>query len=364
MSSHYYYVASSGFEAARRVDILPEGHSSRRLHGHSFGVRVRAKLDPNWALFRGGEVMALKSALDTCVAPLDYNDLNLMLPVPTDENIARWVRDRLIDPKLHSVGVQSTRYQGVDMDSDDHAHIWCRFRFEAAHKLPNVPTGHQCGRMHGHGFEVILHAVQPIGDQDMGIDFDYLREIWHPIQSELNYACLNDIPGLENPTSEVLSSWLWARIKPVLPVLSWITVYETDKTGCHYDGKCYRIWKEQKFESALQLIRAPQDNPRARLHGHSYMIRLHLTAQLDEVMGWTVDYGDVKEIFKSVYTDLDHNLLNKLPDLIDCDTASLAEWIRNQLKHKLPQLDRIDLYETPGCGIQLCWDEQGMALPF
>jgi 6-pyruvoyltetrahydropterin/6-carboxytetrahydropterin synthase len=363
MNERSYYVATAPFEAARRVDILPKGHPSRRLHGHSFLARVRAELADSWAPFRGDEVAALKSVLEACVRPLDYNELNTQLQIPTDENLARWVRGNLNISGVNSVGVQSTQHQGADLDGNEHLHIWRRFRFEAAHQLPNVRAGHPCGRMHGHGFEVILHADQELDQRDMGVDFDHLNEIWMPIQNELNYACLNDILGLENPTSEILSRWLWSRIKSILPELSWVTVYETDTAGCHYDGQQYRIWKEQKFESALQLVRAPEGNPRRRLHGHSYLIRLHLTALLDDVMGWTVDYGDVKELFKPVYEQLDHHLLNKLPGIQDTDPTSVVKWIRNQMKGQLPQLDRIDLYETPGCGVQLCWGEQGPALP-
>jgi 6-pyruvoyltetrahydropterin/6-carboxytetrahydropterin synthase len=363
MNECLYHVAAVPFEAARRVSILPEQHRSRRLHGHSFTAKVRALLPPDWATFPGGETDELRQKLAGCVSALDYRDLNEHLPVPTDENLAKWVRECLDVPGIESVGIRSTRDQGADLDAHDHVHVWRRFRFEAAHRLPNVPEGHQCGRMHGHGFEVILHADQDIGRGDMGVDFDLLDELWLPLQAELHYACMNDLPGLENPTSEMLSSWLWARLKPQLPALSWITVYETHTAGCHFDGNHYRIWKEQRFESALRLVRAPENDVRRRLHGHSYMIRLHLTAPLDEVMGWTVDYGDVKEVFKPVYKRLDHHLLNELPGLEDGDTSSLTRWIRGEVGKDLPQLDRIDLYEIPGCGAVLSWGEQGPALP-
>lgn len=363
MTERLLHVATAPFEAARRVSILPEGHRSRRLHGHSFLARVRARLPPGWAPFAGGETGVLKEALGRCAATLDYRYLNEQLPVPTDENLARWVRERLEMPGIESVGIQSTRDQGADLDGSEHVHIWRRFRLEAAHQLPNVPVGHKCGRMHGHGFEVILHADQDLGSDDMGLDFDALGAVWKPLHQELNYACLNDIPGLDNPTSEILSAWLWRRLRPVLPALSWITVYETSTAGCHYDGRHYRIWKEQGFESALRLVRAPEGDPRRRLHGHSYLMRLHLTAPLDEVMGWTVDYGGIKALLKPVYERLDHHLLDELPRLGVTDPASLARWVREEAADGLPQLDRIDLYETPGCGALLCWGEQGPALP-
>ncbi|WP_295580818.1 6-carboxytetrahydropterin synthase [uncultured Lamprocystis sp.] len=363
MTERLFHVAAAPFESARRVAILPEGHRARRLHGHSFTARVRAALPQDWAPFPGGETSALAQALEACVAFLNYRNLNEHLAIPTDENLARWIRQRLAVSGIETVGIQSTRDQGADLDAADRVHVWRRFRFEAAHRLPHVPEGHQCGRMHGHGFEVILHADQDLGGQDMGVDFDHLAVVWAPFHAQLHYACLNDIAGLENPTSELLARWLWQRIQPTLPALSWITVYETATAGCHYDGSHYRIWKEQRFEGALQLQRAPDGDPRRRLHGHSYLLRLHLTAPLDQVLGWTLDYGDVKALFQPVYARLDHHRLDALPQLRDADPASLARWIREAVAADLPQLDRIDLHETPGCGAALCWGELDPALP-
>lgn len=363
MTERLFHVAAAPFEAARRVAILPEGHRARRLHGHGFLARVRADLPTAWVDFPGAATGMLTAALKTCVGALDYRDLNECLPVPTDENLARWVRDRLGVPGVASIGIQSTRDQGADLDGADHAHVWRRFRFEAAHRLPNVPQGHPCGRLHGHGFEVILHADQALAGRDMGVDFDQLDALWAPVQAELHHACLNDLPGLENPTSELLARWLWLRIKPDLPALSWVTVYETATAGCHYDGCHYRIWKEQRYESALRFSAAPAGDTRRRLHGHSYLLRLHLTAPLDTVLGWTVDYGDVKALFAPVYQRLDHHRLDELPRLDAADPGRLALWIREECAATLPQLDRIDLHETPGCGASLCWGERGPALP-
>ncbi len=180
---------------------------------------------------------------------------------------------------------------------------------------------------------------------------------------QLDYTCLNDIPGLENPTSEVLARWIWQQLKPDFAQLSWVTVYETHTSGCHYNGDHYRIWKEQRFESALRLKCVPENDQRRQLHGHSYLIRLHLTAPLDEVMGWTVDYGDVKALFKPIYKQLDHHQLDLLDGIEDADVTSLLHWIKDKMADSLPQLDRIDLFETPGCGAILYWGEEGPALP-
>jgi 6-pyruvoyltetrahydropterin/6-carboxytetrahydropterin synthase len=361
--STLYHVAAVPFEAACRVDVLPEDHRSRRLHGHSYLCRVRACLPEGWGGFLGAASEALTRALASAVEPLDYSLLNDSVPVPTDENLARWLSVRLDVPGVESVGIQSTRDQGADLDSRDHVHLWRRFRFEAAHQLPNVPPGHQCGRMHGHGFEVIVHADQDLAGRDMGVDFDRLEQLWQPLHASLHHACLNEVPGLENPTSEVLAGWIWARLQTVLPELSWVSVYETATAGCHYDGIHYRIWKEQVFESALRLTHAPMGDPRGRLHGHSYLVRLHLCAPLDEVMGWTVDYGDVKTLFRPVYQELDHHLLNGLPGLDDGRAEATVAWMGERMAQRLPGLDRIDLHETPGCGVVLSWGEQGPALP-
>ena len=363
MKQHLYHVASAGFEAARHVDILPEGHRSRRMHGHSFLVRIRASLPQGWGLFPGAEIMQLSEALAICIKPLSYETLNNYIKVPTDENLARWVHQSLDVPGVETVGIQSTRDEGADLDVNNHVHIWRRFRFEAAHQLPHVPPDHKCGRMHGHGFEVILHANNDIGESHMGIDFDYLEKCWSPLHAKLDCACLNELSGLENPTSEMLATWIWGHIKPELPELSWVTVFETPTAGCHYDGANYRIWKEQSFESALRLKRVPEGHPKQRLHGHSYVVRLKLSAPLDEVMGWTVDYGDVKELFNPIYKQLDHHQIDDISDLPDSDPVSIVQWIREQVKETLPQLDQIDLYETPGCGTALCWGKSGPVLP-
>lgn len=363
MSEHVLYVAAAPFEAACQVDCLPPGHRAAGLHGHSFLGEVRAALPLNWAPFPGAEVDTLEQQLLQCVSKLDYTDLNKTIPTPTDENIARWIREHLSVPDISVVGVQSTLHSGVDLDAQDHAHVWRRYLFQSAHQLPNVPAGHKCGRMHGHGFEVILHADQDMGSSDMSIDYDHLDRLWAPIHSELDHACLNDIPGLENPTSENISAWIWARLKPELPELSWVTVYETGSCGAHFDGHHYRIWKEFTLDSAVQLKHAPEGDKRRRIHGHTFTLRLHLHAALDQVQGWTVDFGDVKTIFDPIFKQLDHQPLHELMVGHDNDVASIARHIKRLVADQIPEIDRIDLNSTRGCGVILHWGELGPALP-
>lgn len=356
-------VASAGFESARQVGLLPDGHRSRSLHGHSFTTTVFTDLPADFAPFPGGETDALRERLEKCVLPLDYSLLNETVEQPTDENLARWISRTLKVPGIERVAIQSTATQGVDLDRDGNAHVWRRFRFQASHQLPNVPPGHKCGRMHGHGFEVILHASQDIGSKDIGIDYDCLEKIWSPFQTLLNYRCLNEIEGLGNPTSENLAAWIWDRAKLQLPELSWVTVFETGFCGANFDGKHYRIWKEFTLDSAVRFSRAPESSPRSRTHGHTYTLRLHLDAPLDAVKGWTIDFGDVKELFDPIFKSLDHHPLYDLVDLADGDAGSIAQWIFTHAKPRLPSLYRVDLYETPGNGCTVSEIAGGPTMP-
>ncbi|MBZ6090740.1 6-carboxytetrahydropterin synthase QueD [Streptomyces olivaceus] len=116
--------------------------------------------------------------------------------------------------------------------------IFREFNFEAAHRLPKVPEGHKCSRLHGHSYKVIVHVEAPV-DPDAGwvMDFGDLKRMFKPIESQLDHYYLNDIEGLENPTSEVLARWIWERLQPNLSGLSALTVRETCTSGCTYRGE-------------------------------------------------------------------------------------------------------------------------------
>ena len=111
------------------------------------------------------------------------------------------------------------------------------FRFEAAHFLPNVPEGHKCRRVHGHSFRGEVAVRGPI-DPRLGwvIDFADLKRAVDPIVDQLDHYLLNDIAGLQNPTSEILAIWLWNRLKPAVPLLHRVTIEETCTSRCHYFG--------------------------------------------------------------------------------------------------------------------------------
>jgi 6-pyruvoyltetrahydropterin/6-carboxytetrahydropterin synthase len=111
------------------------------------------------------------------------------------------------------------------------------FQFEAAHLLPHLPEGHKCRRLHGHSFKVEI-AVDGECDPHLGWVMDYaeisraFKELWE----QLDHRYLNEVPGLENPTSEKIAVWIWDRLAPKLPLLSEVAVAETCTARCVYRG--------------------------------------------------------------------------------------------------------------------------------
>ncbi len=116
--------------------------------------------------------------------------------------------------------------------------IFKEFTFEAAHRLPNVEAGHKCARLHGHSFRVRVHIDGPV-DQRLGwvSDFADLTESMQPLLEQLDHYYLNEVEGLENPTSERQACRIWERLQPGLPELSQVVVQETCNTGCIYRGE-------------------------------------------------------------------------------------------------------------------------------
>lgn len=118
------------------------------------------------------------------------------------------------------------------------AEIYREFTFEAAHRLPNVPNGHKCSRLHGHSYRVEVHVTGAVGDDTGWVqDFGDIKAAFKPLENQLDHNYLNEVPGLENPTSEILAKWIWTRLVHALPNLSAIQVRETCTSGCVYRGE-------------------------------------------------------------------------------------------------------------------------------
>jgi 6-pyruvoyltetrahydropterin/6-carboxytetrahydropterin synthase len=111
------------------------------------------------------------------------------------------------------------------------------FYFEAAHRLPNVPLGHKCRNLHGHSYRVDVHVAGRVGEQTGWVmDFAEIKRAVDPILAELDHHCLNDLPGLDNPTSERIAKYFFDKIAPLLPHLAAITVWESRTSRCVYRG--------------------------------------------------------------------------------------------------------------------------------
>ncbi len=116
--------------------------------------------------------------------------------------------------------------------------IFKEFTFEAAHRLPNLPPEHKCTRLHGHSYHVEVHLRGPVNPSSGWVmDFGDVKDSFAPILDQLDHRYLNDIDGLENPTSEVIARWIWQRLKPRLPSLCRIVIRETCTSGCIYEGE-------------------------------------------------------------------------------------------------------------------------------
>ncbi len=115
--------------------------------------------------------------------------------------------------------------------------IFKEFTFEAAHHLPEAPPGHKCRRLHGHSFRVALHVAGPMDEHGWIMDFADVKAAFKPLLRQLDHYYLNEIEGLENPTSEVIAKWIWDRLKPRLPGLSKVVLRETCTAGAVYRGE-------------------------------------------------------------------------------------------------------------------------------
>ena len=111
------------------------------------------------------------------------------------------------------------------------------FSIESAHRLPNLPAEHKCSRLHGHSFRIEIHVSGEVKPHEGWVqDFADISAAFKPLFEQLDHRYLNEIDGLENPTSENLAKWIWRRLRPTVPMLSKVVVRETCTAGCVYRG--------------------------------------------------------------------------------------------------------------------------------
>lgn len=111
------------------------------------------------------------------------------------------------------------------------------FQFEAAHLLPHLPETHKCRRLHGHSFraEIVLSG-EVVPELGWVMDYAEISRVFKPIWEQLDHRYLNEVAGLENPTSENIAVWIWDRLRPQLPLLIEVVVAETCTAQCIYRG--------------------------------------------------------------------------------------------------------------------------------
>lgn len=216
------------FEAAHARDGGP-------VHGHSYTVHIGAKgpvsAHSGWLVDFGD----IKKAFGPFYEQLDHRFLNEVdgMADVSREGVAQWIRERLESrlPCLDSVRVDiagECAFRPVPVPADP-SYDWparVRFGFEAAHRLPNLPADHKCRRLHGHSFHVEVGA-----ERIEGLDA-HLSALYEA----LDHRYLNEIPGLENATSEVLCGWIWERLAREVKGLRVVTVQETCTARCVYRG--------------------------------------------------------------------------------------------------------------------------------
>ena len=230
---HVDLVKSYQFEAAH---VTPWQDDPARLHGHSFTVElvVGGECDPRvgWLI----DYAEINQRFEGLYKQLDHQMLNDVpgLGDPTLSSIQDWIKLRLTpelpglkDVRVSICGEQLFAPKLLHTDLGAGLPERIRFGFEAAHALPNVPPEHKCYTMHGHSFVVEAAAGR------VKTLTPFLQEVY----DRLDHQCLNEIPSLENPTSEEVSRWIWNTISDNVPDLTAIVVAETCTARCVYHGR-------------------------------------------------------------------------------------------------------------------------------
>ena len=255
------------------------------------------------------------------------------------------VEKYLIESKICDAFLVITPFERIQWNAQYGLHATQLFTLHSSHFLPHVPEGHKCGRNHGHNFHIICNWFKS------QYACDNASQIFMPICEKLDKTLLNHIEGLENPTSEHLSAWLFHTMKPQWSQLRKMLVYETDSAGSSYmGGEIWESFKQFHFDSCFT-------GPKGECMGHTFKVWLHVQDQLQEPFGWTIDFGDIKKLFKPYFKQLDHHCLNDLEGLTSPTLQHITKWIMEKVKPELPSLYQIDLESTPYYSAQLTISE-------
>lgn len=264
-------------------------------------------------------------AIKNAARELNDGHIDKTLPQTNDAAIAKHFIQQCAATSL--LTISSGTGTGASINDNGETCRIQTLRIEAAHHLPKVPPQHRCHRLHGHSY--ILQCETTDNTQQLT-----------KLQERLDRSCLNDIPGLDNPTCELFAAWLWRQV----PGMKSISVRETPTSGCFHDGENFFIWRSMRMESAIRT--------ETSCHGHSYRARIYLHGPLDPDMGWVMDFGDMKQALASMHARLDHHTITELPGIEDPE--DLPKWLYRSAKNMLPQTARLELQQTPGTGTIIC----------
>lgn len=221
------------FEAAHRT---PWGNEKECLHGHSYNVEIEVSGEVDSYLGWLMDYAGISSRFDGLYRTLDHHTLNDVagLEDPGLPGVAQWLNQRLAqrieglkEVRVSILGDCAFKPRLVDPPPGGSQSPRLRFGFEAAHALLNLPMDHKCFRMHGHSFTVELEGTDP----------ESLQQAAKGIYDQLDHRSLNDLQGLENPTSEQIARWIWDKCKEEDCELNQVVVAETCTARCIYRGK-------------------------------------------------------------------------------------------------------------------------------
>lgn len=217
-------VKSFQFEAAHTN--ASGGAAQQRVHGHSYRVALHVEGDCDERLGWLIDYADISTAFDPLYDQLDHRNLNEVsdLHDVSTEGVSHWIAERLRKdlPILKGVDVKII---GDCAFAPQTAKDSAAFTFEAAHLLPNLSESHKCRRLHGHSFRVDIAAP------------DIPARALHAVYDALDHQNLNELPGLDNPTSENVSRWIWEHLINDMPDLTAVTVAETCTAKCIYRGR-------------------------------------------------------------------------------------------------------------------------------
>tara|TARA_B100001093_G_scaffold484995_1_gene518928 strand:+ start:444 stop:800 length:357 start_codon:yes stop_codon:yes gene_type:complete len=115
--------------------------------------------------------------------------------------------------------------------------IYKNFFFDAAHYMPNFPKDHKYRKIHGHSYELKIHIHGDLtAENEWVMDLENINKHVDPLLKLIDHNLLNDIKGLENPTSENIAKWFWKELKKKIPSISKVEINRPRIGGCIYQG--------------------------------------------------------------------------------------------------------------------------------